>query len=306
MPSAAAEPALPPALPGPLDPTATARFYSRDGTALYGEWFAPDEARARVLIMHGYAEHCGRYREVAHVLHRLGLASLSYDMRGHGRSQGQRGHIDSIRDYLDDMDAALTELDERFEHRYGAAGDRPLFLVCHSNGSLVALRALADPLRRPRGVTAAVLSSPFLGLKLPVSPVKDLVGRAASRWAPRLSLPNELRLEDLTRDEGKLAERRVDTLCHDVASARWYQESLRAHHYVLRNAPRVRTPTLWLVAAGDRIAAPAASRAVRARLRVPAEYHELPGMYHEVFNERDRGQVFELLRTYLEGRISEG
>jgi lysophospholipase len=305
MSSAAAEFAPSPGLPGPLDPTATARFYSRDGTALYGEWFEPDEARGRVLIMHGYAEHCGRYREVAHVLHRMGLASLSYDMRGHGRSQGQRGHIDSIRDYLDDMDAALAELDERFRRRYGDPGDRPLFLVCHSNGALVALRALADPLRRPRGVDAAVLSSPFLGLKVRVSPVKDLVGRAASRWAPRLSLPNELRIEDLTRDEGKLAERRVDTLCHDVASARWYQEALRAHHYVLRNAPRVRTPTLWLVAADDRIAAAPASRAVRARLRVPAEYHELAGMYHEVFNERDRGRVFELLRAALEGRITQ-
>lgn len=305
MPSVVAQTNQPPDPPGPLDPAATARFYSRDGTALYGEWFEPDEARGRVLIMHGYAEHCGRYREVANVLHGMGLATLSYDMRGHGRSQGQRGHIDSIRDYLDDMDAALVELGERFGRRYGPPADRPLFLLGHSNGALVALRALADPLRRPRDVRAAVLSSPFLGLKVRVSPVKELVGRVASRWAPRLSLPNELCIEDLTHDEGKLAERRLDTLCHDVASARWYNESLRAHHYVLRNAPRIRTPTLWLVASDDRVAAAPASRAVRARLRVPAEYHELAGMYHEVFNERDRAHVLAHLRAFLESRITE-
>jgi alpha-beta hydrolase superfamily lysophospholipase len=295
-------PALPPspAAPGPLDPTDICRLTSRDGTVLYGEWFEAAEARALALVMHGYAEHCGRYRELAHVLVGAGLATLTFDMRGHGRSQGQRGHAESYDEYLDDMDAALAEL----RRRHPTSARLPLFLIGHSNGALVALRALADPVRRPRGLTAAVLSSPFLGLRAQVHPAKKVAGRVASRVMPRLSMPNELRIEDLTHDPDKLAARRVDTLCHDVASAGWYSAAVATQGYVARNAHRVDVPTLWLVAGGDRIADPTVSRAVRRRLRRPSEYHELPTMHHEVFNEVERGRVFDLLRTFLDKRIS--
>jgi alpha-beta hydrolase superfamily lysophospholipase len=66
-----------------MEPAATGQIFSRDGTALYAEWFETDAPRALALIMHGYSEHCGRYREVAHVLANAGLPSLSFDMRGH-------------------------------------------------------------------------------------------------------------------------------------------------------------------------------------------------------------------------------
>ena len=285
-----------PAAPGPIDPSATCRFSSRDGTGLYGEWFATGSTpRAAALFMHGYAEHCARYRELAHVMVAMGVAVLSYDMRGHGRSDGQRGHTPGYRRYLADMDSALDELDRRL----GTDHKVPRFLLGHSNGSLVALRALADPLRRPPRLSCAVLSSPFLGLKLEVPAVKGLVAQIAGRIVPTLSLPSELKIEDLTHDEGKLAERRVDTLCHDVASARWFTAALRAHEYVADNAQRIDLPTLWLVAGGDKIADPSRSRMVHSRLRAPSEYHEFPGMHHEVFNEVDRAAVFERLRRFL-------
>lgn len=290
--------------PGPLDPTATARFSSRDGTRLYGEWFRPSDVqiRGRCLVIHGYAEHCGRYREVANVLARLGIATLSYDMRGHGRADGQRGHVNEFVDYLDDMDAALTELAARVAD--AGAANAPLFLLGHSNGGLIALRALTDQRRCPKDLSAAIISSPFLGLRMPVSPVKKTVGLAAARWMPRLSLPNELDIKHLTSDPGKLAERRADTLCHDVASARWFAEALDAQSYVLSNAPRIKAPTLWLVGGGDRIADPSAARMVQARLAAPSEYHYLAGFHHEVFNELHRERPFSLMRTYLAAQLA--
>ena len=77
-------------LPGPLAPTKTTTIATTDG-ALYAEIFMPAEApRGIVLITHGYAEHCGRYHEVAHVIVNAGWAAISYDVRGHGRSPGSR------------------------------------------------------------------------------------------------------------------------------------------------------------------------------------------------------------------------
>lgn len=285
-----------PGAPGPAEPTETFRFSSADGTGLYGEFFSAPASppRAAALILHGYAEHGGRYREVARVLADLGLAVLAFDLRGHGRAEGQRGHIERFSDYLDDARAALGELERRIPR------STPLCWVAHSNGALIALRMLADPAGCPPGVRAAVLSSPFLGLRARVPAVKSLLGKAASRVLPSLSLANEIAIEDLTHDPDKLAERRMDTLCHDVASARWYQETLDAQEWVRTYAHRVRVPTLWLVAGEDRLVDPEVTRAVHSRIRAPSVYRELPDMHHEVFNEVARARVFDLVRDFVE------
>lgn len=282
--------------PGAIEPTETREFTSADGTGLYGEWFEAKSPRGLALVVHGYAEHCGRYREVANVLTGAGLSTFTYDMRGHGRAEGQRGHVDGYRQYLADLDAAHQQLRD-------LGGESSILLVTHSNGGLIGLRSLADPTRHLPGVDSAILSSPFLGLKVKVPLWKDVVGRAAGRFAPRLSLPSELSIDDLTHDRDKLDERRVDTLCHEVASARWFTAALHSHEYVYELAHRVTLPTLWLVAEDDRIADPSAARAVHARLRAPSRLHMLPGMFHEVFNEVDRGRVFDLVRGWIAERF---
>jgi alpha-beta hydrolase superfamily lysophospholipase len=177
-------------------------------------------------------------------------------------------------------------------------------LVAHSNGALVALRALADPARKPGGITAAVLSSPFLRLKMPVPAPQQMLGRVASRWAPRLSQPSKIPIEHLTSDPAKQAERRSDPLCHDVASARWFTAAAEAQAYVADYASRIDVPTLWLVAHDDRLVDPAASRVIRARLRAPSVYHGMAGMQHEVFNEQGRGRVFHLLEESVESFLA--
>lgn len=291
--------------PGPLAPSATFHFKSGDGCGLYGEWFLPDAPRAVALIVHGYLEHCGRYREVAHVLAQAGIASFTYDMRGHGRADGQRSYIERYEEYLDDLDAALGEV-ERLTSELAVDGPLPRALIGHSNGGLIALRALSDPARRPDTFDVAVLSSPFLGFKVKISAFKDTIGRLAGRWFPTLSLPSELQLEHLTSDPQKQRERQLDTLCSDVASAGWFVAVQEAHRYVLEHAGAIRLPTLWVVGGDDHIADPEAAARVSARLGQPAEYHDLAGFQHEVFNERERSRVFGLLCEFLTKQLALG
>lgn len=296
--ASSAPPALVQDPPGPLAPTATPRFTSSDGAALYGEWFSVPRPRAAALVVHGYLEHCGRYRELAHVLAQAGVATLTFDMRGHGRAEGQRGYITGIGEYLADLDAAREELD-RLVAELAPGSALPRVLIGHSNGALIALRALAEPTRGP-APAAAVLSSPFLGLKHKVSPVKDMIGRLAGRWLPTLSLPSDIPIEHLTSDPDKQRERRLDTLCNDVASSGWYLAAQEAQAFVAEHASRIEVPTLWLVSGNDRVADAAVTRTMHARVRAPSTYHELAGMEHEVFNERERGRVFGLLRDFLD------
>ena len=281
--------------PGDGTPTRTLTFPSSGGTTLYGEFFAAKDPIGLAIVCHGYAEHCGRYREVAHALVDAGLSVFTYDMRGHGQASGRRGHVARFTEYLDDLDAAIAKARE-------LAGELPRVLVAHSNGSLVALRALADPARRP-DVRAVALGSPFLALKLAVPAVKKLAARVMSRIVPTFAQANELRVEDLTHDVGKQEARRVDTLCHGVATARWFTEAAAAQQYVYDHASSISVPTIWLVGGDDPIANPARSRAVNERLRAPTAFHDLTGMRHEVFNETDRARVFALMTSYLTGEL---
>jgi alpha-beta hydrolase superfamily lysophospholipase len=272
--------------PGPRDPTSTTAI-----GGLYVERFLPAAApRGTVVVTHGYAEHCGRYREVAAAIVDAGWAALTYDVRGHGRSPGGRGYIDRFAVYLADLAVMLAA------GRELAPPGAPVALLGHSHGSLITLRALCD--ERAPDVSAAIVASPFLGLRLAVPGYKKLLARIASRVAPTLALPNQLRVEDLTSDRAKQAERLADPLCLEIATARWFTEAAAAQEYVAAHAARIRVPTTWLVGGDDPIADPARSREIAAR--VPrAEYHHLAGLRHEVFNETTRGQVLAELRRAL-------
>ena len=126
---------------------------------------------------------------------------------------------------------------------------------------------------------------------------KKVLARVASRLAPKLAQPNTLRVEDLTTDKQKQAERIADKLCFDVATSRWFTESSAAQAYVAEHAARIAIPTTWLVGGADPIADPARSRLVASRIS-GASYHDLVGLKHEVFNEVERGKVFaELTRA---------
>jgi lysophospholipase len=153
-------------------------------------------------------------------------------------------------------------------------------------------------------VKAAIVSSPYLALKLAVPGYKKILARVASRLAPKLAQPNALRVEDLTSDKQKQDERLADKLCLDIATARWFTESSGAQDYVAAHAARIKIPTTWLVGGADPIADPARTRAVADRVRgATVEYHDLVGLKHEVFNERTRASVFDLLTRFVAAQL---
>jgi alpha-beta hydrolase superfamily lysophospholipase len=271
-----------------------------DGTELFSTVHAPPdgvETRAAALYLHGYGEHAGRHAHVCKRLAANGIASLALDYRGHGKAGGARGHCDRFEELLGD---ALTGWQAMVRE---IPGTLPRFFVAHSHGALMALRLLSEPERLPAGVSGAVLSSPFLGFP-PVPKWKTVAGRAASRLVPKLSMPSGLDAQYFTHDQAIIDAWKVDPLVHKVATARWFTEAEGAQRYVQANVGRVPVPSIWLWGEADRVVD--ASVTARVAPRTPrAERHPQPGLYHEIFNEREpeREQILGKVDAWLAAQI---
>lgn len=259
-------------------------FETTGGLRLFEQRWAPaGPARAVFAIVHGYAEHSGRYEWTAARLTARGYAVEAVDLRGHGRSDGERVYVNSFEEYHDDV--------ERFLDRVrGRHPGLPLYLFGHSmGGGIVTSFVIA---RKP-AVAGVVLSGSALLSPRPAPPPS----------APPAK-PAPLPASAISRDPAVVAAYENDPL-------------------VYRGAPRTDRATAWdgafrLVQEGmESITAPILIMHGTADLLTPAEgsrrLHErvssadktlklYEGLYHEILNEPEKEQVVAYLLAWLDQR----
>ena len=278
---------------------ASAQFAAADGLLLTRQAWRPEGAPAAVLaVVHGYGEHGGRYRGLAEDMAARGYAVHVYDLRGHGRSGGPRGHLGRFTDYLDDTAVFLDAV------RQEQPG-RPLYLLGHSLGGLIAAAFVED---RPADVLAGlILSSPFLRLGMPVPPLKLSAARLLALVAPAVNVGNTLDPAGLSHDQEVVRAYGTDPLNHHVATARWATEVVAAQGAALSAAGAIRLPFLLLYGDADAVADPEASRELFTGAgSADKTVHCYEGFYHEIFNEIGRETVFADLAAWLEARAPAG
>lgn len=252
--------------------------------------------RGAVLVTHGYGEHSGRYDELVAALTKQGLCVATYDLRGHGRSGGPRGHIETFDDYVNDADALLEKLAE------DAAWTGKPVLFGHSLGGLISTHVALSAQDRFRGLA---LTSPFFGLALDVPAVKKLLGRAMSRWFPRFAQPSGLAGAQLTHDAAIASAYDADPLGVKHVTARWFTEATRAQEIAFERAPELRLPLFCMAAGDDLVASTEATRRLFERAgSADKELRVLPGLYHEVLNEVDRGPLLSALAERIASWMS--
>ena len=282
---------------------ARASITTADGLKLHLRHWPRANARGTVLIVHGLGEHIGRYAHVAAHLNAWGWQVVGYDQRGHGESEGARGALHADDDLLHDLARVIDATRER--------GAGPLLLLGHSMGGLVAARFVAGgidaagpaPWHRP--VDALVLSSPALALGM--SAVQQLLLALLGPLAPNLALGNGLKPAWISRDPAVVQAYGADPLVHDRITPRLARFMLDGGEQVRRAAPRWRVPTLLLYAGSDRCVAPdgSADFAAAAPGDVIAARAFAP-LFHEIFNEPEQAEVFDVLRAWIERRGAAG
>jgi alpha-beta hydrolase superfamily lysophospholipase len=269
------------------------RFAAGDGLTLYEQsWLPPGESRASVVVVHGVTEHGGRYARLADDLNQRGYAVHAMDLRGHGRSDGDRILIRQFDQYLDDLELFVGRVAKR------QAG-KPLFLFGHSMGG--AIVALLAATRQPnaRGV---ILSAPAVLVAGGVFPVlRRLAGFVSLVW-PTLRLVH-MGCHFLSRDAAVIEAFRNDPLVfHGGFPARTGAEILRAAERLQTAAEGLTLPLLVLHGTGDIVTDHRGSRLLVARAASTDKSLRLyPGLYHDLVNEPEREHVLADVLGWLDG-----
>jgi lysophospholipase len=275
------------------------RVKAADDLELVWQAWTPEEPRGAIVIVHGLAEHSGRYRQTAEFLAANGWAVFTGDLRGHGLSPDVPGagrvHVKRFTDYFNDVQAFVGLARE-------TCPGLPLFLLGHSMGGLITIRYV---LERPAGITGAIISSPALGTHPDFQPpllLKVLVG-ILSRLAPKLLVKSELDTNAICRDPAVVRAYEDDPLVSQKVSARWYAEMMKSMKIAQREARSLSVPVLLMQSGADRLVDPSApGRWAAATPPGRVEQVTWDGFYHEMLNEPEKDRVRQRILDWL-GKI---
>ena len=269
-------------------------FRGVDGLGLFRRAWLPEEPRHTLVLVHGYAEHSGRYEGFGSWFAARGFAVHAYDHRGHGRSRGRRCHVGAFREYLDDLDGFL-EIVRREDSQ------TPITLVGHSMGGLVTLAYLVD--RRP-AIHSAVTSGAGLALGRGISRLRVGAARVLRRLLPRFSLGSGLDPDGLSRDPTVVKGYLEDPLVSRSMTTSLAAELLSAVPETAARAAEVAVPLLMLHGEEDPLCPADGSRAFSDEVAVAGSDLRLyPRLRHEIFNEPERERVYQDILDWLEGLL---
>lgn len=252
-------------------------FHAYQNTELfYQTWQSDGASRGTLIIVHGFGEHSGRYPNLVSGLVPLGYSIYAFDLRGHGRSPGQRCHIDNWNEYREDLRCFLQLV-------RAAEPNKPVILYGHSLGVIIVLDYIE---RASAGLNGIILSGPPFESSRDVSAYKIILARLLSGIVPSFSLPVALDVTALSRNPGVVRAYQTDPLVQGMASVRWGTEYMNAIEYTEAHAADVKLPILIICGESDRLGSPSHSRIFYENVTFPDKELQLyMGYYHELHND---------------------
>lgn len=264
-----------------------------DALDLYAESWTVSQPKGVVALVHGIAEHCVRYRHVAHFLNQHGYDVHTFDLRGHGRSPGKRSLFYHIDEHRSDVRQFLAWVETQ---RQG----QPLFLFGHSMGGLIVTYYV---LTEQPVVNGVILTAPAVKLQS-VSPLLVAVGRIISSVLPTVPM-RQLEFAGISRDPEVLAANRDDPhVFHGGIPAATALAMVRAVNFVQQHFDEFKLPVFVLHGTADRMVPPEASKELYAGVQSTDKSLKMyEGLYHEILNEPEKEEILGDIVAWLDGHL---
>jgi len=272
------------------------KFKTFDGLQLFGQsWQPENHPKAVICLVHGMGEHSRRYVHVADRLTKAGYAIFTFDLRGHGKSSGPRGHIPSYEALMQDISFLLEAANKQFPQI-------PSFLYGHSLGGNLVLNYV---LRRQVQLKGVIVTGPWLRLAFEPSAFKIILGKMMNKIWPSFSQSSGLDINALSHDPEVVHAYENDPLVHDHISARMFIGIYQAGQWALEHASEFSLPLLLMHGGDDKITSCKASCEFAKKLidSKNCTFKLWEGLYHEIHNEPEKKEVFKFLIDWLEKEV---
>jgi alpha-beta hydrolase superfamily lysophospholipase len=262
---------------------------TEDGLTLYGRrWDSPATPSGIVCLVHGLGEHCGRYEHVAQHLNENGWTVIAIDLRGHGRSEGRRGHTPAYRVLMNDLSLLVREAECMYP-------GRPSYLYGHSMGGNLVLNFA---LRRTSPINGVIASAPMLRMAFDPPLRKAIMGNIVRNVWSAMQMSSGLDTQNLSRDPDVICAYREDPLVHDRVTMSFF-DIRDAGLWALEHARDLTVTALIMHGDADRITSCEASRAFAAVAGSVCTLKIWEGFYHEIHNEPAKERVLVYLTQWL-------
>ncbi len=268
---------------------------SVEDTRIYHQsWLPNGTAKAGIVLVHGLAEHSGRYSNLVNHMIAQGYAVYGLDHIGHGKSGGTRVYVRQFADYTDALGTYVDQV--RDEHP-----DMPIFLYGHSIGALIVAVLLLDYSVDLAGI---VFSGPCVKVPANVSAVTVFLARALSRIAPKLGL-SAVDTSGISRDPTEVQAYIDDPLVYNgKTTARLACELLKAMHRASAEASRITQPVLIVQGGADTVVDPDGARMLHAAINSLDKTLKIyDGLYHEIHNEPEHALVLADISAWLDEHL---
>ncbi len=260
----------------------------------YQCWLPPANPKAVLLVVHGLAEHSGRYANLVDYFVPKGYAVYGFDQRGHGRSEGLRCYVGRFSEYVQDLDTFIGMIRNEYEQA-------KIFPVGHSMGATI---AVAYAVRYQDRLAGLLLSGAALKIDSTVSPALMAMAKVLSLLLPKTGT-TVLDASTLSRDRAVVDGYVNDPLVYrGKIRARLGAELIKITRELPSAIPEIKLPVLIMHGADDRLSDPEGSRMLFERVGSEDRTLKLyEGFYHEIFNEPEREQVFRDIGAWLAAHV---
>lgn len=268
-------------------------FTTPDGIRIHTGYYPPaTDSNRVVLIVHGLSEHFGRYRHVADHLTSAGYHVYGIDHRGHGQSDGERIHVDSHTQFINDLKIYVNRIQANLPNA-------DFFMLGHSMGSVICLQFVLENPDIAKGlVVTGTATDVASGVPTLLRTVGNIVSRIYSK-AP-ISAPDGNSV--LTRDPEMLKQAEADPLFYKG----WTKASIAKYildtgEMIQGRASDIKLPILIMHGESDELTPISGSHYMYEH--VGSEDKTLktyPEMFHEILNEIGREEVMADVTAWLD------
>lgn len=255
---------------------------------------------ALLILLHGIAEHCGRYKNFVDFYNRHKFAIITMDLRGHGKSQGLSSYIPTSDDIFKDIDLLIKKGKELYP-------SCPAVLYGHSMGGALVLSYTLDRYSNPVNICpyqALIAASPWIRLARPFQPPAPIYSliRNVCRMKPHAHVPLRVNINKITRDEEVRDDYNKDDLIRRSTTLALAGSMGNMAVTLDRTSAIFRIPVLLQHGEADSITSCRASSKFCKR-GTNIEFKEWPHCYHELHNEPEREDIFHFTYNWLKRKL---